>query len=724
MTCYTKVMTTRRIPQTAPTGVPVAPVLPRIPGTFTCYAGTVWDPYFGLRHLPKTQLQTVIANEKRYMKAHARKYHALSRKMAAEAKVRGASHPSIDFPTRYGNMYLFSRTGVDAQHPSYYVAPLTIDVYALMKDDRTDCVKVLDVNRHARDRGSKGYEVGSVVLHHEGNLLAYTECTDGSEKYHVIVKDLSNGHEYKGAENIGPDILFLGDDLLVSRLDSTMRPYQVVRTDVLEWVETVVHEEPDPERYLSMELSVDSSWLLVHSGVHDSSSAYAYKVVGPAQRLRLAMTSPSERGVFYEFSAYGSLIACSMNAEDGISLVTNAVTGDVLVPIREGYQIGEITTVKYSRDREPRVIVTALHNGEYVAESWSDGVCITIVVNPEEAEEAPIPVEGLTRLGIGTPAPVSVVLCNVDDRMNTLMFATTTWTTIDQFYTTNPHTFTTRQLHSWPAENYDPTQYEAIRLTVPVRDGTMVPCTLIRRIDTPLGSPTLAYVYGAYGEVMNGWHSETRVSLMDRGVMFLLLHVRGGGDFGRAWHTDGRMAKKMNTFTDVHDTVLGLRDAGVIGNVVLRGGSAGGGTVTAAANLDVEAGTHLYAGIIAEVPFVDALATMSDATLPLTVGEYGEWGNPNTAEGYKAISSWSPLAHIQSKKYPDFYIACGVNDPRVGYWEGLKLAAHLRKANRRNTVLVRMDVGAGHGGASGRFDSIDQEAEVLAFALSRLGVAV
>ena len=269
--------------------------------------------------------------------------------------------------------------------------------------------------------------------------------------------------------------------------------------------------------------------------------------------------------------------------------------------------------------------------------------------------------------------------------------------------------------------NHDPKNYSYQRHLVTVSDATSVPVTVVRRADTAPGGPAIAYVYGAYGISLDAWFSATRVSALDRGVSFVVIHARGGGENGRAWHAAGRAGTKANTFNDVKDCISALHKQGEIGSVVLRGGSAGGGTVLAAANLDLG---EALVGVVADVPFVDVLNTMSDADLPLTVGEYPEWGNPNTQQGYEDIAAWSPIDNIAKRPYPAFFVSVGVNDPRVGYWEGLKLAAHLRAADSHNLVYVRISKGAGHQGVSGIEDSVKEESETWAWMLSQLTSAL
>ncbi|MDQ1515225.1 MAG: oligopeptidase, partial [Actinomycetota bacterium] len=270
---------------------------------------------------------------------------------------------------------------------------------------------------------------------------------------------------------------------------------------------------------------------------------------------------------------------------------------------------------------------------------------------------------------------------------------------------------------------YDPTQYETQRLWATAADGTRVPISLVARKGTPTdgSAPCVLYGYGSYEASSDPRFSSLRLSLLDRGFVWAIGHIRGGGEMGRAWYEAGKLAQKMNTFTDFVACAEHLVDTGWTSpdRLAILGGSAGGLLVGAAVNLRPD----LFRAAIAEVPFVDVVSTISDPTLPLSVIEWEEWGNPADPEFYATMKSYSPYDNVHPARYPDLFVTAGLNDPRVSYWEPAKWVAKLRTtAEPGGRILLRTEMGAGHGGPSGRYDAWHKEAEIFAFLLDAVGL--
>lgn len=271
---------------------------------------------------------------------------------------------------------------------------------------------------------------------------------------------------------------------------------------------------------------------------------------------------------------------------------------------------------------------------------------------------------------------------------------------------------------------YDPSLYASARLTITARDGTQVPVSVVHRKDFPLdGSrPLHLYGYGAYGIAIEPGFSTTRLSLLDRGFAYAIAHIRGGDDLGQQWYLDGKLDKRTNTFTDFVDVARGLIDLGYssAGKITTSGGSAGGELMGAIVNSDPD----LWGAVVAHVPFVDVLNTMLDASLPLTPGEWPEWGNPIEDEAaFDLIASYSPYDNVKRQAYPPMLVTAGLNDPRVTYWEPAKWVARLRaEKTDGNILLLKTNMGAGHGGKSGRWESLKETAEEFAFLLWQMEV--
>jgi oligopeptidase B len=290
-------------------------------------------------------------------------------------------------------------------------------------------------------------------------------------------------------------------------------------------------------------------------------------------------------------------------------------------------------------------------------------------------------------------------------------------------YDYDPTTRTSTLVKRQPVIGYEPGDYDTRRLWATAPDGTRVPISAVwRRRDGDTPRPLLLYGYGSYEVSIDPTFSVSRVSLLDRGVVFAIAHVRGGGELGRRWYEQGKLFEKRNTFTDFVACARHLVDEGwtTSGLLMARGGSAGGLLMGATVNLAPE----LFRVIVAEVPFVDCLTTILDESLPLTVTEWEEWGDPvHDPALYDYMKSYSPYDNVEAKAYPAMLVTGGLNDPRVQYWEPAKWVAKLRATKTDDQpLLLKMEMGAGHSGPSGRYDAWRDEAFVLAFALDQLGI--
>jgi oligopeptidase B len=271
---------------------------------------------------------------------------------------------------------------------------------------------------------------------------------------------------------------------------------------------------------------------------------------------------------------------------------------------------------------------------------------------------------------------------------------------------------------------YDGSQYTSDRLWAKATDGTQIPISLVRRRDTPLdgSAPALLYGYGSYETSIEPDFRSRRLSLLDRGFVYAIAHVRGGGEMGREWYEAGRLEHKTNTFTDFVACAEHLIAHGVCAadRLAARGASAGGLLMGAVSNLRPD----LFAVIVAEVPFVDVVTTMLDASLPLTITEWEEWGDPREPDAYARMKSYSPYDNVRATEYPAMLVTTGLNDPRVQYWEPAKWVAKLRVENTSDRpILLKAELDSGHAGPSGRYDAWHEEALVLAFVCTELEVA-
>jgi oligopeptidase B len=309
-------------------------------------------------------------------------------------------------------------------------------------------------------------------------------------------------------------------------------------------------------------------------------------------------------------------------------------------------------------------------------------------------------------------------------------FGTTTLRYAYQSFVTPPSVFdyemnqraTTLLKRTEVLGGYDPERYRSERLHATAPDGVRVPISIVYRQDAPRPSALLLYAYGAYGMPLSATFSSSRFSLVDRGVAYAIAHVRGGGELGKAWHDQGRMRAKPKTFTDFIAAAEHLVAAGwtTPKRLAIQGGSAGGLTVAAVVNARPE----LFQAVVAQVPFVDVVNTMSDASLPLTVAEFEEWGNPADPDDYRTLRSYCPYTNLAPRAYPAMLVKTSLHDSQVMYWEPAKYVARLRTLKQdTNPLLLKTNMTAGHGGASGRYDYLRELAFDVAFLLVQLGVA-
>jgi oligopeptidase B len=473
-------------------------------------------------------------------------------------------------------------------------------------------------------------------------------------------------------------------------------------TDVL------VYEEPDPGFFVGVGKTQSGAWIAISSHDHQTSEIRLIDAHHPAGAPHLVATR--ETGHEYDLDHQGErfLIRTNCDGAEDFKIVEAPVADPGRASWRDvvGHRPGRLILshaafaghmARLERENGlPRIVVTATATGEEHAIAFD-----------EEAYS----------LGLSA---------GYEYDTTAIRFTYSSMTTPNQVYDYDMATRerTLRKTQEVPS-GHDPERYVTRRVLAPAADGETIPVSLLYRKDTPLdgSAPLLLYGYGAYGITIPASFSTTCLSLVDRGFVYAIAHVRGGKDKGYRWYKAGRREHKANTFTDfiAAGEHLAAEKFTARGRIVAHGGSAGGMLMGAVANLAPD----LFAGVIAEVPFVDVLTTMLDDTLPLTPPEWTEWGNPiEDAEAYRAIAAYSPCDNVRAQAYPNILALAGLTDPRVTYWEPAKWVARLRAVKTDdNLVLFRTNMDAGHGGASGRFERLKEVALAYAFALKVCGRA-
>ena len=567
---------------------------------------------------------------------------------------------------------------------------------------------MLDENELAE--GEEFFAVGDLAVSPDQRLLAYSTDTTGGERFTLRVRDLANGEDLPDAV---PDVYYglawASDSrtLFYTRPDAAMRPWQLWRHVVGTRAEddVCVYEEEDERFYVSVRRTRSDAYVVLESESRITTEARILDANVPGGDFRVV--EPRREGLEYRVDHRG----------DRLVLVTNDAAPNFRLadapaesPGREHWR----ELVPHREDvRLAGVDVFASHLALY---ERAEAVRRIRVVDPETGE-GPV-LEQPEAVYAATPGE------NLEFETDVLRFfyssLVTPASTIDYDVRTGERSVRKQE----PVLGYDPALYTSERLWATAADGTRIPLSLVYRRDRPRdpGSPALLYGYGSYEVSVDPVFSSLRLSLLDRGFLFAIAHVRGGGELGRRWYEDGKLHEKPHTFTDFIACAEHLVAEGWTSppRLAARGASAGGLLMGAVLNMRPD----LFGAVVAAVPFVDVVTTMLDGSLPLTVTEWEEWGNPNEPPFYELLKSYSPYDNVEAKDYPPLLVTAGLNDPRVAYWEPAKWVAKLRaKKTDENPLLLKTQLGAGHAGPSGRYERWREEAFIYAFILDTLGLA-
>ena len=596
---------------------------------------------------------------------------------------------------------------------------------------------MLDENQLAE--GHDYFALGNLGVSPDHRWLAYSTDTTGAERFTMRFLDLETGQESpESLEDTSYGMAWANDNATVFfiRVDEAMRPFQlwrhVVGSDPSE--AALVYEEADDHFYLGVGRTRDDEYVLLGLDSKLTSEVRALRADDPTGTLTVLVAR--RHGV--EYSVDHDRGATTRAAR--FLIVTNDEAEDFR--LLEAPDVGDPGSRRQSWRESWREVIPHRPGTRLDA---VDPFADHLVVYEREDGETRIRVidaESGASTPIDQPESPSTVWggANAEYESDILRYEYTSLVTPRSVYDYDVPTASARLRKRQPVlGGFDPSRYRTQRRWATADDGTEVPISLVYRPDRcphdgseggedPHGAPCLLYGYGSYEASMDPSFSSLRLSLLDRGFVFAIAHVRGGGEMGRRWYEEGKFLAKPNTFTDFVACARSLVADGTTSpdRLVARGGSAGGLLMGAVANLAPE----LFRAIVAEVPFVDCLTTILDETLPLTVLEWEEWGNPvEDPEVYAVMKSYSPYDNVRSVdgqgapvRYPDILATAGLSDPRVGFWEPAKWVAKLRAANPENRALLKTELGAGHGGPSGRYDAWRDEAFVYAFILDAVGI--
>jgi len=678
--------------------VPIAPVVPK---TFKAFGGARLDNYDWLRDRKDPRVVSYLDAENAYAGARLEPIKPLVDELAAEMKAREAQEDA-SVPATYNGYVYQHRFSQGAQYPCI-----------VRHKDAPGAQEeiVLDLGALAAAHPQQ-YQLGSWTVSPDNTRVAFTVDFTGGREFRIFVRSIATGETVdQGIDDASPDLVFAADSnalFYVRNEPTTLRSYQVwlhrfganPNNDVL------IYEESDTTFGVSIGLSKSRKLALININEERTSEFRYLPIDQPTAELRII--EPRRRGVIYDVDHVGDqfFIRTNLDAPDFRLMSAPQATPTALhwreiVPEQPGRHLSHFEAFE-----------------TFVAVDVEDesGTAIR-VFNVADLREIPVP----------RPAAIGVASsffddseANLDPAATVLRFHFSNLSEPECVYDFDVTTGALILRKQDPASRwFDRHRYVLDQLSATAPDGERVPITIVYRkgMRHPGGNPTLIFGYGAYGVSQHATFTRSAFSLIDRGFVYAIAHVRGGHEKGERWYVEGRMLNKRNTFTDfiaVTETLIakGYADSRAI---FAQGGSAGGLLMGAIANLRPD----LYAGIVAEVPFVDIVTTMSDASAPLTTLEYNEWGNPAIEAEYNYMLSYSPYDNVARKNYPPMFVTAGFYDSQVNYAEPAKWVAKLRASKTDiHDLVFKTDMTTGHNGRSGRLGSVDESAEIMGWLIA------
>ena len=679
------------------------PIAKKVPYKMTVHGDTRIDNYYWMRDDERKAPEVISYLEAENAYTDEMLAHTKTLQTSLFEELKGRIQKDDDsVPVKKGNYYYSSQTRGDNEYATY----VRSSDFA-----GTDQQVILDVNELAKEHDY--YAVSGLDVSPNGNLMAYGEDTVSRRIYNIKIKDLSTGKLLEDTlKGTNGSVVWANDNKTLYYIKKdlqTLLGYQVYRHTLgtPQAEDELVYEETDTSYYMGISKSKDDSEIYIW---HSSTTASGVSVLSAddvkAMPKRLI---EREADLEYGISKLGNTyyIVTNLNAVNfqlmkvDIDKAGDKANWQTVIPARDNIKLEGID----------------LFNDYLVYQQREMGQSTIIARNLTTGKEIP--------LSFNDSAYTISTYGNNDLNSDTLRVYYTSMTTPASSYDVNLATGNKTLLKQQKVlGDFSADNYASERIFVTARDGIKVPVSLVYRKDMfkkEGTNPLLQYGYGSYGATMDPTFSSARLSLLDRGFVFAIAHIRGSQMLGRPWYEDGKLLTKKNTFNDFVDVTKALVEQkyGAKDKIFAQGGSAGGLLMGAVANQAPE----LYKGMVAAVPFVDVVTTMLDASIPLTTNEYGEWGNPNEKEYYEYMLSYSPYDQVSKQDYPNMLVTTGLHDSQVQYFEPAKWVAKLRDYKTDdNKLLFKIDMEAGHGGASGRFKRLEDTALNYAFMLDLAGV--
>lgn len=672
------------------------PVAPKFPQILLKHGDERLDEYYGMRDHQNPDVIAYLEAENHYTQAMMQHTESLQKSLYDEMLAR-IKETDLSVPYRKDDYYYYSRTEEGKNYAIFCRKQGSLDAPETI---------ILDQNQLAQD--CEYFSLGICQVSPNHQILAYSVDTTGAEQYILYFLDLNTFQLYP--ESI-PDTyasFAWGNDnqtVFYTTINESQRPFKLFRhtlgTDAS--LDTLVYYETDEAYYLSVGKTRSEAYILMSLGSKITSEFHYLDANYPTGNFQVI--HPRQQGMEYEIEHHGDYFYIVTN-EDAINF--KLMRTPVTKPAKENWEL-----IIPHREEVMLSGVSAFANNLIIFERKS-GLPEIRILTLSTGEETYLHFpEPTYTVGEGT---------NPEFNTNQWRYHYTSLVTPDSIFEYNLDTHEQTLLKETEVlGGYDRTEYQSERLMAPASDGTLIPISLVYKkgLQKNQQNPLLLNGYGSYGANFSPTFSSTRLSLLNRGFVYAIAHIRGGGEMGRKWYEAGKFLAKKNTFTDfIACAEYLIQEQWTSPNyLAISGGSAGGLLMGAVLNLRPE----LFKAVIADVPFVDVVTTILDPDLPLSVLEWEEWGNPNDKNYYDYMKSYSPYDNVKSQNYPHLLITAGLNDSRVKYWEPAKWAAKLRTLKTdQNLLLLKTNMGAGHSGASGRYEYLKEIAFDYAFLLDRL----
>ena len=708
-----------------------APRAPKRPFEITRHGDTRVDPYYWIMNRESEEVLELLRAENDFVRSELAHLQSLESEIFNEIKAR-VVETDTSVPVRRDGWWYFDRTKEGLEYPiscrvpvgADLVTPPTIDANSTLPGEQT----ILDENQEAE--GHDFLSVGVLAISPDDQWVAVGTDTNGSERHSVTIRPLDGQAACpETVTDVYYGFTWAGDSrhFFYTKVDDTMRPWQLWRHEIgtEQSADVLVLQEDDSQYFIGVSKSRDRDVITITLNSSMTSEVLWIPANDPTATPQIL--DERRHGIEYGVEHYRSpsgvrywFKVTNENATDFRLMVREESQGDwrELVGERSGNRLDGVEAFAHHLVLSERVegcaavrVVPLLNGADPFGEDLLDrSYLLSSGVSPHTIVAADTPTYDATHLRVVETSLITPrLVADVDLTTGEMLV----------------------RKQQEVRGGFDPSDYVTGRVWVPASDGHLIPVSVVARRDllsvgadghlSPKATaPMLLEGYGSYEISIDPVFSAFRLSLLNRGVIYGIAHIRGGGEMGRAWYEMGKLAQKPTTFSDFVTCARWFLEHKwtTSGQFAARGGSAGGLLMGAVMNLD----PTLFNGVVAEVPFVDALTTMLDDSLPLTTNEWEEWGNPDADPlAYRTMKSYSPYDNIRPERYPRLYATGGLNDSRVGFWEPTKWVQALRDANDENEIYLKMEMGAGHGGPSGRYDAWRDEAGVYAFILESIG---